>query len=64
MEHYFGVAKEEGLTDEEIGAIQSVVMAVSAGRVRAQFQDARIRSRQAKREQKKKAQQDQGCGGC
>jgi mono/diheme cytochrome c family protein len=53
MDHYFGVAKEEGLTDEEIGAVQSVVMAVSAGRVRAQFQDARIRSRKAKREQKK-----------
>ena len=63
MEHYFGVAKEEGLTDEEIGAVQSVVMAVSAGRVRAQFQDARIRSRKAKREQKKNNQQNQDCGG-
>jgi hypothetical protein len=40
MEHYFGVAKEEGLTDEEIGAVQSIVMAVSAGRVRAQFLEA------------------------
>jgi hypothetical protein len=40
MEHYFGVAKEEGLTDEEIGAVQSIVMAVSAGRVGAQFQEA------------------------
>ncbi len=40
MESYFGVAKEEGLTAEEIGAVQSVVMAVSAGRVRAQFLDA------------------------
>jgi hypothetical protein len=58
MEHYFGVAKEEGLSDEEIGAVQSVVMAVSAGRVRAQFQDARIRNRKAKREQKK----NKGCG--
>jgi hypothetical protein len=33
MEHYFGVAKEEGLSDDEIGAVQSIVMAVSAGRV-------------------------------
>ena len=40
MDHYLGVAKEEGLTDEEIGAVQSVVMAVSAGRVGAQFTDA------------------------
>ncbi len=63
MEHYFGVAKDEGLTDEETGAVQSVVMAVSAGRVRAQFQDARIRSRKA-RQSKQKKKQDQGCGGC
>jgi hypothetical protein len=40
MQHYLGVAREEGLTDEEIGAVQSVVMAVSAGRVGAQFRDA------------------------
>jgi len=41
MKSYFGVAREEGLTDEEIGAVQSIVMAVSAGRVRAQFREAR-----------------------
>jgi len=64
MEHYFGVAEEEGLTDEEIGAVQSVVMAVSAGRVRMQFQDARIRRRKAKREQKKNDEQNKGCGEC
>jgi hypothetical protein len=40
MESYLGVAKEEGLTAEEIGAVLSVVMAVSAGRVQAQFKDA------------------------
>jgi hypothetical protein len=45
MEHYFGVAKEQGLTDGEIGAVQSIVMAVSAGRVRAQFREARIKSK-------------------
>jgi hypothetical protein len=31
MEHYLGVAKEKGITDNEIGAAQSIVMAVSAG---------------------------------
>jgi hypothetical protein len=46
MEHYFGVAKEMGLSNDEIGAVQSVVMAVSAGRVNAQFKEARVRRRQ------------------
>jgi hypothetical protein len=45
MEHYLGVAKEQGITDDEIGAVQSIVMAVSAGRVRAQFREVRIRSK-------------------
>jgi hypothetical protein len=44
MESYFGVAKEE-LTDDEIGAVQAIVMAVSAGRVRAQFREARIKAK-------------------
>ncbi len=52
MDHYFGVAKAEGLSGEEIGAVQAIVMAVSAGRVRAQFREARVRSK--KRESKKK----------
>ena len=43
MEHYLGVAREEGITDDEIGAVQSIVMAVSAGRVEAQFREARSR---------------------
>ncbi len=45
MEHYFGVAKEQNVRDEEIGAVQSIVMAVSAGRVRAQFREARKRGK-------------------
>ncbi len=53
MEHYFGVAKEQKIQDAEIGAVQSIVMAVVSGRVRAQFREARIRS-------KKKAQQPHG----
>ena len=40
MEHYLSVAKEVGISDDEIGAAQSIVMAVSAGRVNAQFRDA------------------------
>jgi hypothetical protein len=43
MEHYLGVAREEGVTDDEIGAVQSIVMAVSAGRVEAQFREARTK---------------------
>ena len=43
MEHYLGVAKDDGLSDDEIGAAQSIAMAVSAGRVRAQFREVRKR---------------------
>ena len=39
MEHYLGVAKEEGITETELGAVQAVVMAVSAGRVNAQVRE-------------------------
>jgi hypothetical protein len=41
MEHFFGVAKEAGLTDDEIGIVQSIAMGVSAGRIRAQFRQVR-----------------------
>ena len=44
MESYLGVARDEGVTDEEIETIQSVVMAVSAGRVKAQMREVRARS--------------------
>ncbi len=53
MQYYFGVAKEQGMTDDEIGAVQSIVMAVSAGRVGAQFREARVRSRKAGRQKSK-----------
>ena len=43
MQHYLGVARKKGITDDEIGAVQSIVMAVEAGRVRAQFREARER---------------------
>ena len=45
MEHYLGVAREEGVKDDEIGAVQAIVMAVSAGRVESQFRAARAGGR-------------------
>jgi uncharacterized protein YfiM (DUF2279 family) len=48
MEYYLGVAEEEGLTNDEIGALQSIAMAVSAGRVRAQFREVRVRRKKQK----------------
>ena len=51
MQSYFGVAKEQGFSDDEIGAVQSIVMAVSACRVRSQFREARI---EVKKQKKKK----------
>jgi len=48
MEHYLGVAREAGISDEEIGAVQSIVMAVHAGRIRAQFQEVRSRAKTEK----------------
>lgn len=41
MEHFFGVAEEKGLTDEEIGMVQAISMGVSAGRIRGQFRQVR-----------------------
>ncbi|MFH2093763.1 MAG: hypothetical protein ABIJ31_15490 [Pseudomonadota bacterium] len=40
MQHCLSEAKENGISDEEIGAAQAIVMAVSAGRINAQFKDA------------------------
>ncbi len=40
MRHYLGVAKKKGVTAEEIGAVEAVVMAVQAGRVKAQLAEA------------------------
>ena len=41
MEHYLGVAKDEGITEDQVGAVQSIVMAVSGGRVNAQVREVR-----------------------
>jgi uncharacterized protein YfiM (DUF2279 family) len=45
MQHYLGVAKDMGITEEEIGAVQAVVMAVAAGKVNAQLQEVRSRTK-------------------
>ena len=39
MEYYLGQVDKEGITAEEIGAVQAVVMAVSAGKVNAQLRE-------------------------
>ncbi|MDX2481644.1 MAG: hypothetical protein QNK24_15080 [Desulfuromusa sp.] len=39
MAHYLGVAEEQGITGEEIGAVQGICMAVSAGKVNAQLRE-------------------------
>ena len=45
MQHYLGVAKDMGISEEEIGAVQAVVMAVSAGRVNAQLHEVQSRTK-------------------
>jgi hypothetical protein len=37
------VAEEEGISREELGAVLSIVMAVSSGRVRAQLREVQSR---------------------
>jgi len=43
MEHYLGVAEAEGVGEDEIAAVRHIVMAVEAGRVRAQLRRVRLR---------------------
>lgn len=45
MEFYLGVAREQQISEEEIGAVQGLVMAVSAGRVNSQMKDSEQRLR-------------------
>jgi len=47
MEHYLGVARKEGITDEEIGVVQTIVMSLAGCRVRSQLQE--IQERMEKR---------------
>jgi hypothetical protein len=41
MEHCLGVARENGVTEKEIGVVQAIAMAVSAGRINAQLREVR-----------------------
>jgi len=52
MEHYLGVAREQNITEDEIGAVQSIVMAVSAGRINAQFREVRTKSKPPENKEK------------
>ena len=40
INHYLSQAEDVGITKEEIGAVLSIVMAVSSGRVMMQFNEA------------------------
>jgi hypothetical protein len=43
MQHYLGVAKDMGISEEEIGTIEAIVMAVSAGKIMMQLNEVRSR---------------------
>lgn len=43
MEYYLKQKEQEGVSDEEISTVQAIVMAVSSGRVNAQFREAEIK---------------------
>jgi uncharacterized MnhB-related membrane protein len=45
MEHYLGGAEDLGITEAEIGTVLSLVMAVSGGRVSAQFREVKERKK-------------------
>jgi hypothetical protein len=58
MRSYLGVAKKEGITEEEIGAAQAIVMAVAAGRTSAQLEEVRVREKH----QASAAESSKSCG--
>lgn len=57
MEHYLGVAKEHGITENELGVVQSIVMAVSGGRPMLQLMELQ------KKAKKTDAPAGPDCGG-
>jgi hypothetical protein len=50
MNHYLGVARNLGITDDEIGTVEAIVMAVSAGRINAQFREVRKDKNESQKE--------------
>jgi hypothetical protein len=49
MDSYLGVAREEGIVPQEINTVQSIVMAVAAGKIRAQFREVKANAKGAGR---------------
>ena len=49
MDEYFGVAKDLGVSREEIEIVQSIVMAVAGGQIQAQFLEARMQGAERRR---------------
>ncbi|MDF1552868.1 MAG: hypothetical protein P1P84_07390 [Deferrisomatales bacterium] len=45
MDYYLGVAEKEGLSRDDIGAVQALVMAVAAGKVNAQMREVKGKRR-------------------
>jgi len=45
MEYYLKQQEQEGVSAEEISTVQAIVMAVSSGRVNAQFREAETKLR-------------------
>ena len=43
MEHYLGVAEDQGITAEEIAVAKAVVMSISSCRVRSQLAEVQAR---------------------
>jgi alkylhydroperoxidase/carboxymuconolactone decarboxylase family protein YurZ len=46
MEHYLGVTRKEGISDEEIGTVQSIVMSLASCRVRSQVKEVQEKIKQ------------------
>ncbi len=61
MQYYLGVAKKDGITNEEIGAAQAIVMAVAAGRVNAQLREAQVQAKIRASEEKSASCTGQRC---
>jgi hypothetical protein len=53
MKHYLGVARKLQISDDEIGSVEAIVMAVAAGRVNTQFREARKDKNETAKENEK-----------
>jgi hypothetical protein len=46
MEYYLGVAREKKIPEEQIAAVQTIAMAVAAGKINEQLKEVRKRMKQ------------------